>query len=939
MRCLVVATLMVLASCAPERSVKKLGLEGSGNKSVLLTDVSDAESLKKRAAELGLKVEGDVIMRLSGDVDQLNQIELNQEAKSLVDSEVLSLENESFSIEPGSQYLAKKDFGILEFWQQNPKADGRGVIVGVFDDGISPHQSGFRVTSTGERKLLKKGSHSTLSTFKLIPNDQGVFEGEVDETRPSFGSTPDLNGDNKKSQFKAQFVGNKICLDLNLNDSFEAETECRGIFSETGEYFMLPNTNLSIVAEFDRETGNLKLSQPERSGDSHGEGVASVMAAFNQANQNMNGVAPGAQIVDFDVSEVSAIEDERQYTMGNILLALEWLAKNGAEVANISYSLFFSSTEAQDFMSRAVDQLVKKYNIVLSFSAGNNGPGLGSLNRRVIYPDSVIVAGAFVSKELDERVWGVSGLPVEGRVVYYSSRGPGPLGDGGPNMIGPLSSLTHSNPDAGFRAFNGTSSAAPSLAGAAAVLISAIKLEGLKVDAPTVVEAMKMSGKRLKAEPYVFQGHGLPQVGEALEIYKRLISGREFMRLNIRASRGGADRVGGRGVFFLKSKSNNVESIRLDISGVLSALAPSDARVEALTPLSFEYSKGITGSKELWASVSLSRVHLDIDIDEALEGSEGESFGEIKIFDTRNRALLAIVPVTVIDDKSALNRTRQVFSIGPQGSARMHIHAPRGVSAIRVRARGLSGPVQNIAISSFDSHRARTQQVAFTDELWIPIERSGHHQVGLAMNGGAGKEAVVELEVEAMSFELLTQTVSQENPVISLSYEGASSLLSKVDLTPVPLKVAQVVSARGGDIKALEKTLVIEDNSSYTATIRPTRSADFRLLYSNCSIRAVDESGETRLIASSFYSKSKETPETVTFRCMPFDHGAASGHTESWVMEINKSQGSSETREFFNGMSGQKNLTFSKKNPGLYEVIVKPLQGSQRISLGVIEVI
>ena len=71
-------------------------------------------------------------------------------------------------------------------------------------------------------------------------------------------------------------------------------------------------------------------------------------------------------------------------------------------------------------MAKAVEDLVNIHNCVIVFSAGNNGQGLGSLNRTSIYPSSVLRVGAYASKELDQLVHGVSGLPDEGRVIYYS---------------------------------------------------------------------------------------------------------------------------------------------------------------------------------------------------------------------------------------------------------------------------------------------------------------------------------------------------------------------------------------------------------------------------------------------------------------------------------------------------------------------------------------
>jgi subtilisin family serine protease len=934
MRLAVLASLFVLGACGVDSSHKKLAIEGEGEKSVLIAGVS--ADVKAQAERLGLQVEGDTILRVQGDVDLINQLNVDPDASAVLDEALLTSEREPFKIEPGSQYLAKKDFGLLEFWKKKPEADGRGVVVGVFDDGISAHQSGFRVTSTGARKLLKRGSYSTLTTYTLTKNAEGVFEGEVDETRQGFGGTVDVNADGKKAKFKASFINEKVCLDINSDASLDA-SECKGIFSESGDYFLLAN-NTSILAEFNRETGALKISQPED--DSHGEGVAAVMAAFNQANLGMSGVAPGAQMVDFDISEAAMIPSEAQYTMGSILLGLEWLAKNGAEVANISYSLFFSSVQAQDFMAQAIDQLVKKYNIVLSFSAGNNGPGLGSLNRRVIYPESTIVAGAFVSQELDERVWGVTGLPAEGRVIYYSSRGPGPLGDGGPNMLGPLSSLTHSTPDAGFRAFNGTSSAAPSLAGAAAVLISAIKQEGLKVDAYTVVQAMKLSGKRLELEPYVFQGHGLPQIEKALEIYKRMSTGEMFAQIGVRANRGTQDRVGGRGLLFFKSRSNSVESARLDLTGFLSPLAARSVRVEALVPLKLEYSKGLSGSKELWASVSGSRVHVDVDISEVLEGSSGEAFGEILIRDQRTDELLAIVPVTVIDDKPATRLSRQVFTVGPQGSARMHVNAPLGVKALKVKFRGISGPFNMLNFSSFDSHRARTQQIAFIDEMFIPVERAGHHQVGLAMVGGAGAEATVEVEVEGVSFDLTQSAIASAATAatVGVSYTGASTTYAKLSMTPVGERVGSTITTSNQEVKPLEIEMNITQAGTYTANIRPTMSADTRLFYTNCSHKTVDAAGVETHRTGATFTKTGEDAQKVTFSCLPFDQGMNNGHSEAWMMEVLRSKGAAETRDVIFTPNSTRATGFSKKSPGTYEIRLAPMNGAQSISLGLIDV-
>lgn len=933
MRYTTLMVLFLLAACGQETAqTKRLNLPGTGSQVVLIAGSLNAQALKDEAARLGIQASGDVIVRLEGEVEALNELDLEESSEAILDEKIAQRDNAT-EITDGALYLAKKDFGILEFWKEKPSADGRGVIVGVYDDGISPHHPGFRVTTTGARKILKLGSSSSYATYSLTAMEGG-FEGLVDEDRLSYDGKPDINGDGKTNKFKVQ-VTDKVCLDLDLDDKF-SDSECRGTFAATGEYFNLPNSAMVLTVEFDKEKAQLKIQQPEKGGDSHGEGVASVMASHHPSNPSLDGVAPGAQIVDIDISEPTHLANENEYTMGTVLASLEWLAQNGAEIANISYSFFFSSVRSQDFMSKAIDALVKKYNIVLTFSAGNNGPGLGSLNRRAMYPDSVLVAGAFVSKELDERVWGVTGLPEEGRVIYYSSRGPGPLGEGGPLLIAPLSSLAHSSPDRGYGAFSGTSSASPALAGAATVLLSAIKQEGLKVDATTVVHALRLSGKRLKAEPFVSQGYGLPQVGEALRIYRELILGMQFNYLSIRTNKGAMDTIGGRGLLFYTSQSGAVESARIDLTGVLSKLAPISAQTDLLTPLKISYSKGIKGASELWASGVTSRLHVEVDLSEVLDG-QGEGFGEIELRHTHTNDLLAIVPVTVLNDVAVTTRTRHVLRVGSQGSARIHLNSEVGL--FKVKARMLEGEALGVNFLIYDADKIRQQQVAVTDEVWVPVTRKGHQQVTLIMAGGTGRDAVVEFDIEPVQLELRTLTTKASKPVINLRHLGVSASYGKVELIPQSSKLLEVISETEGEVKALEGTIKVSAKGTYSAILAPLEAADNRYFFASCSSTITDHEGKITLGGAVFVSPD-EKERTVQFRCMPFDHGISGKHGEGWSLTIEKTASAAASKEFALPMrTPNKEVEFKALEPGDYEVWVTPLLGTQRVKIGLVRLI
>ena len=60
------------------------------------------------------------------------------------------------------------------------------------------------------------------------------------------------------------------------------------------------------------------------------------------------------------LSEMSSDIYESAYNIGKFLSAIELLAKNGASVVNISYSLYFSSLESQLLMAQAIRSTFKK---------------------------------------------------------------------------------------------------------------------------------------------------------------------------------------------------------------------------------------------------------------------------------------------------------------------------------------------------------------------------------------------------------------------------------------------------------------------------------------------------------------------------------------------------------------------------------------------------
>lgn len=929
-------SILLLVSCGgPQQTkTKKLSLPEThtGDTSVLLVGANVTEQFRKDLKAAGISMSGETIIRLTGDAQTLNSLDIP--ADDLFDYTIdtaIDVQKSDFGIiDENALYLAKKDFAILEFWKKYPKADGRGVVVGVIDDGISPNQIGFSRTSTGERKFLAKNSQSSFSTYSLEEAEEG-FTALIKEGN-GFSGKLDLNQDGVIGSFKSKVStdGDMVCLDLDLDDKFSTD-ECKGTFKKSGEYFVLPkNKSLVIMAEINLEKKEIKILQPETAADSHGEGVASVMASHRQGHlPGFDGVAPGAQIADYDLSENTNKPSENEYTLGTFLLALDWLAKEGAEVANVSYSLFYTSVKSQTFMARALAAIVEKHNIVISFSAGNNGPGLGSLNRRMMYPSSVMVAGAYVSKELDERVWGTTGLPEEGRVVYYSSRGAG-AGSIGPTMISPLSSLTHSSASTGYRAFNGTSSAAPALAGAAAVLISAIKQENLKVHAETVVQAMRLSSKRLENEPFISQGYGLPQIEKALIIYRYLINGQKFAAVSHTINRGALDGTTAQGIVVKKSEASSIESYRVTLTGQLSNLAPADATTNLLVPVEIEYSHGISGARELWVSVSASRFSIDVEIDELL-GDKKEAFGEIRILAKGSKELLAIIPVTAINDMNAGNFLREKLTVSAQEGNRLHLNVSQGVKALKVRARVLEGDPRFLNAAAYNPQYIRTHNMAMFQETIIPTPTAGHYQLTLMMVQGTKRSASVEFEIEEVRMDLLTSDAQSEGK-LQIANNSSSPLQGDITLTPK----AKVIKTVLFDNKKIPEATLTLPKGTYQVGITSTQQHDLSYLYGNCSIMEKKEEG-FEATTSTVFANTKEEDVTLKFRCVPFDYAIEGNEELQWKMVVTAPKAEAKIRLDVTG-NARKTLRLPKLEADIYEVNFTHSISGQKILLGLIEI-
>ena len=903
--------------------------------------------LKKIGIKCGTSLKGHFVKTIEGSSKELECFQAKWEelnsTKSIKDESILGNDFPLFveKSQPGlnhykeeAYFLAKKDFNLPSFWKKNPKMDGRGVIVGVIDDGISPHAQGFKKTTTGQRKVIGHYSNSTglRFTLKLLNfheeselieenNVARYWKGFIDEEKHLL-SYPhlftDLNRNKTKDKIKVWVFEKdnkslKICIDTNINQKRE-EDECFTPFNETGGYgFWDKNKQVALLAEFDPKTNILTVNEGEDLGDSHGEGVASVMAGHKIAGR-FDGVAPGSQIIDYDLGEPSHDRSESFYTFSTFLKALELLGEKGAHVVNISYSLYFLSEENQLFMQEALDKLIKKYNFVLCFSAGNNGPGLKSLNRRNLYSPNSLVVGAFAGKDLYERIHGVGGLPKQGILPYYSSRGPGPSGGLGPSLISPLASLTYSTGDRGLRAFSGTSSASPAIGGLTAVLISALKQLNLPIEVKSVVEALKLSGTPLKKTPFLAQGYGLPKIEKAIQIYKRFLNGELFndIKHNLRAPDGSIKKG-------LLLKTSEIKSIfiesRVFFKGFLGQTVDESRKSEILVPIKIEYSHPwIEGPKRSFISSGRSFISIGINLEKLLNDfknstenlGNSELFGEVKILEEMTGQTLKIIPITLIHDVPLTDKMKWNIKLRAEEGKRVHFYIPPSVKALKIKTEADQGFPGRIGLKLYGPGgvKSRSQYIKEDTHLVFTTPKGGHYQLGVFRLKGTSRPSKIKIQIKPLKVELNSKALIKGKEQVFLSSLNKETIRGDILILPKKELIKEkYVFFKGDNELTLSVPFQFEKKGDYTIGLKPLYPEEWSYQRESCLHLFKNEEEKVLLtkwgkifsnlklnekeIEHKVSAKVLEKASSIHFHCRFFDSFKKTNYETPFIMSLN----------------------------------------------------
>ncbi|GLT35948.1 hypothetical protein SLA2020_103570 [Shorea laevis] len=253
----------------------------------------------------------------------------------------------------------------------------------------------------------------------------------------------------------------------------------------------------------------------------HGTHVAGIATAFYPKEPLLNGVAPGAQLISCKIGDSRLGSMETGTGLTRALIAA---VEHKCDLINMSYG---EPTLLPDY-GRFVDlvnEVVNKHRLVFVSSAGNSGPALSTVGAPGGTSSSIIGVGAYVSPAMAAGAHSVVEPPCEGLEYTWSSRGPTVDGDVGVSIsapggaVAPVPTWTLQ----GRMLMNGTSMASPSACGGVALLISAMKAEGIPVSPYSIRKGIENTSVPVGSFPEdkLTTGEGLLQVDKAYEYIQK----------------------------------------------------------------------------------------------------------------------------------------------------------------------------------------------------------------------------------------------------------------------------------------------------------------------------------------------------------------------------------------------------------------------------------
>ncbi|GHG73105.1 serine protease [Streptomyces capoamus] len=469
-------------------------------------------------------------------------------------------------------YNPSFETGAVDFVEDHPKADGRGITIGILDSGIDLGHPALQKTTTGERKIVDwvtatdpvadgDGTWRRMTTgvsgpsFSITTASQGTEKFTAPEGSYKFNymyesataggdEKGDLNRDGDTTDAWGVLydpAAGTVRVDTNDNLDFTDDTPMKPYKDDYQVgYFGTddPATDVAERVPFVVETRkdvvynssgakadyvNIGVIESE-----HGTHVAGITAANGLFGGRMNGAAPGAKLVSSRACTWSGGCTNVALTEGMIDL----VTKRGVDIVNMSIGGLPALNDGNNARAELYARLIDTYGVQLVISAGNSGPGANTIGDPGL-ADKVISVGAAISKDTWAANYG-SVVKKKYAMMPFSSRGPREDGGFTPTLTAPGAAINttqtwlpgspvaeagYSLP-AGYSMLQGTSMASPQAAGASALLLSAARQKGIDLTPAKLRTALTSTAHHIKGAQAYEEGAGLIDIVDAWDAVK-----------------------------------------------------------------------------------------------------------------------------------------------------------------------------------------------------------------------------------------------------------------------------------------------------------------------------------------------------------------------------------------------------------------------------------